>query len=70
MSAADEFYWAASELYITTGNSTYLSRIDGYTLLKTDFGWPETAPAGAPAGNGLGHTGYPLGSGLLANHTV
>lgn len=39
---ADEFYWAAAELYITTGNSKYLPTINNYSLTRTDFGWPDT----------------------------
>ncbi|MFC3116632.1 glycoside hydrolase family 9 protein [Cellvibrio fontiphilus] len=39
---ADEFYWAAAELYITTGDSKYLSRINNYLITRSDFGWPDT----------------------------
>nr|WP_324257557.1 glycoside hydrolase family 9 protein [Cellvibrio fontiphilus] len=39
---ADEFYWAAAELYITTGDSKYLSRINNYLITRNDFGWPDT----------------------------
>ncbi len=39
---ADEFYWAAAELYITTGDSRYLPTIENYTLERTDWAWPDT----------------------------
>jgi endoglucanase len=39
---SDEFYWAAVELYITTGNSKYLPTINGFTITRNDFGWPDT----------------------------
>ncbi|WP_039917860.1 glycoside hydrolase family 9 protein [Cellvibrio mixtus] len=39
---ADDFYWAAAELYITTGNSKYLSTINNYTITRTDFNWADT----------------------------
>ncbi len=39
---ADDFYWAAAELYITTGNSKYLSTINNYTITRTDFSWADT----------------------------
>lgn len=40
--ASDEFYWAASELYITTGDSRYLPTIESYEIERTDWGWPDT----------------------------
>lgn len=39
---ADEFFWAAAELYITTGDSKYLPTINNYEITRTDFGWPDT----------------------------
>ena len=38
----DDFYWAAAELYITTGNSKYLSTLTNYTITRTDFNWADT----------------------------
>ena len=43
---ADEFYWAAAELYITTGDSKYLSTINGRSITQTNFGWADTDLAG------------------------
>ena len=58
---SDEFYWAASELFITTGNSTYQNYITADTtnyltihtndaisgiLVDDSFGWPNTAALG------------------------
>jgi endoglucanase len=43
---ADEFYWAAAELYITTGESKYLSTLNNRTILQTNFGWADTDLAG------------------------
>ena len=43
---SDEFYWAAAELYITTGDSKYLSTINNFSSLHTDFGWADTDIAG------------------------
>lgn len=40
--AADEFYWAAAELYITTGDERYLQTINNYQVNRIDFGWPDT----------------------------
>ncbi|WP_347332562.1 glycoside hydrolase family 9 protein [Marinimicrobium locisalis] len=39
---ADEFYWAAAELYITTGDDRYLPTLNNYELERTDWGWPDT----------------------------
>jgi len=39
---ADDFYWAAVELYITTGESKYLATIQNYTITRTDFNWADT----------------------------
>ena len=39
---ADEFFWAAAELYITTGDSKYLPTINAYEIERTDFAWPDT----------------------------
>src|SRR5690606_7229588 len=41
-SAADEFFWAAAELYITTGDSAYVSTLDNYEITRTDYAWPDT----------------------------
>jgi endoglucanase len=43
---SDEFYWAAVELYLTTGNSKYLTTINNYSVTNVDFGWADTALAG------------------------
>lgn len=43
---SDEFYWAAVELYLTTGDSKYLSTINNYSVTNVDFGWADTALAG------------------------
>lgn len=39
---SDEFYWAAAELYISTGNSKYLTTLNNFTITRTDFAWPDT----------------------------
>lgn len=43
---SDDFYWAAAELYISTGDSKYLTTINNYTITHTDFGWADTELAG------------------------
>jgi endoglucanase len=43
---SDDFYWAAAELYITTGDSKYLTTLNNYTITHTDFGWADTELAG------------------------
>lgn len=43
---SDDFYWAAAELYITTGDSKYLTTLNSYTITHTDFGWADTDLAG------------------------
>ena len=43
---SDEFYWAAAELYITTGNSRYLSTLNNFAITRNDFGWADTELAG------------------------
>ncbi len=43
---SDDFYWAAAELYVTTGDSKYLTTINSYTITHTDFGWADTELAG------------------------
>lgn len=43
---SDEFYWAAAELYITTGNSKYLSTINNFVITRNDLGWADTELAG------------------------
>ncbi len=63
---SDEFYWAAAELYLTTGEQRYLDDLTasphdtGEVFTTTGFGWPSTAalgrldlatvPSGLPAG--------------------
>jgi endoglucanase len=48
----DEFYWAAAELYLTTGEAPYLSDVTasphhtGNVFPATGFNWPETAALG------------------------
>ncbi len=51
---SDEFYWAAAELYATTGQSAYLDALKGSPLylkatkgdLSHDLAWPELTTAG------------------------
>jgi endoglucanase len=47
----DEFYWAASELYITTGSSTYLNFLTASPLYKAippdAMAWPSTQALGS-----------------------
>lgn len=45
---ADEFYWAAAELYATTGAPADLARVKASPLYLTaaEIGWPETAALG------------------------
>ncbi|RBM12380.1 glycosyl hydrolase family 5 [Streptomyces sp. PT12] len=51
----DEFYWAAAELYITTGDDAYLADVTGSELHgdaeaifpPSGFGWGSTAALGA-----------------------
>ncbi|MEV6237659.1 glycoside hydrolase family 9 protein [Lentzea sp. NPDC051838] len=60
---SDEFYWAASELYATTGDSAYRTDVTGSqhykaaSLSRAGFHWGGTAPLGditlALAPNGL-----------------
>lgn len=48
-SAADEFYWAAAELFITTGKPEYRSRLEGSPFAQGtpgEPGWPSTATLG------------------------
>ncbi|WP_428241570.1 glycoside hydrolase family 9 protein [Gynuella sp.] len=45
LNVADEFSWAASELYITTGQSKYLSDINT-NLAASEWGWQGTQAAG------------------------
>jgi endoglucanase len=42
----DDFYWAAVELYLTTGDGRYLPTIDAYSLTRSDFNWANTELAG------------------------
>lgn len=42
MTVTDDFYWAAVELYLTTGDNKYLSTIQNYTITRTDFNWADT----------------------------
>lgn len=43
---ADEFYWAAVELYITTVDNRYVPTIDAYSINRSDFNWANTELAG------------------------
>ncbi len=48
---SDEFYWAAAELYVTTGSSTYSSFLgssphNAGASVGKNFGWPTTAALG------------------------
>jgi endoglucanase len=51
-SLADEFYWAAAELYATTGKAAYLSAIRsspvalGKSIPQNGFGWADVATLG------------------------
>ena len=45
-SVADEFYWAAVELFLTTGGDRYVPTIDSYRITRTDFNWANTELAG------------------------
>ena len=42
----DDFYWAAVELYLATGDGRYLPTIDAYSLTRTGFNWANTELAG------------------------
>ena len=42
----DDFYWAAVELYLSTGDSRYLPTIDSYIVSATTFNWANTELAG------------------------
>ncbi|HEU5472283.1 MAG TPA: glycoside hydrolase family 9 protein [Actinophytocola sp.] len=60
---SDEFYWAAAELYLTTGESAFLADLrssphhTGDVFAATGFNWPATAALGrldlATVPNGL-----------------
>lgn len=60
---SDEFYWAAAELYLTTGESQYLAELrtsshhTGTVFAPNGFNWPDTAALGrldlATVPNGL-----------------
>jgi endoglucanase len=58
----DEFFWAAAELFITTGERAYLKQIDSSPYFTAPIdgeqGWPRVAPLGlislAVAENNLG----------------
>jgi endoglucanase len=41
----DEFLWAAAELYISTGKSTYLADINIGNVTSTDYGWQNVSLA-------------------------
>jgi endoglucanase len=49
---SDEFYWAAAELYLTTGEASYLADLTasphhtGDVFAPTGFGWANTAALG------------------------
>jgi endoglucanase len=58
---SDEFYWAAAELFATTGKPEYLEAVKAsphWTAEMAEPGWPRTAPLGtltlAIANKGLG----------------
>ena len=61
--ATDEFYWAAAELYLTTGEPAYLTDLrasphhTGAVFTDSGFNWPDTAALGkldlATVPNGL-----------------
>jgi endoglucanase len=47
---SDEFYWAAAELFVTTGKADYREALARSPWFRTaqapEFGWPKTATAG------------------------
>lgn len=45
---SDEFYWAAAELFITTGQDTYRTAVvaSPHFMQAGDFAWPQTAAPG------------------------
>lgn len=46
---SDEFYWAAAELYTTTGGAPYgqaLRALPHFARIDSEPGWPATAPLG------------------------
>lgn len=47
---SDEFYWAAAELFVTTGKAEYRDALERSPWFRTtqapEFGWPKTATAG------------------------
>jgi endoglucanase len=61
--ATDEFYWAAAELYLTTGEQAYLTDLraspfhSGGVFTASGYNWPDTAALGrldlATVPNGL-----------------
>lgn len=42
----DEFFWAAAELWLSTGQPQYLRAMDGATLTQVDLDWGHTQLAG------------------------
>src|SRR3546814_12120072 len=50
---ADEFYWAAAELFVTTGAPHYRAAIEASPFFREpqagEFGWPTTATMGTIA---------------------
>lgn len=46
VNVADEFFWAAVELYITTADNRYVPTIDAYSITRSDFNWANTELAG------------------------
>ena len=42
----DEFYWAAAELFVTTGQDKYLQVVANHAHTSSDFGWAETEVLG------------------------
>lgn len=59
--ASDEFFWAAVELFITTGDRSYLDKVDLFPAGKTSVpNWRNVRTMGiyslAKHGNGMDHT--------------
>jgi endoglucanase len=55
---ADEFYWAAAELFVSTGEAQYQTYLlDSYQFSKVDaFDWGHTAPLGTISLLAVGNT--------------
>ena len=47
---SDEFYWAAAELFVTTGKAEYRAAVEASAWFRVavapEFGWPKTATPG------------------------